>query len=100
PGEADDGRAPLEPREHVAQCEGCCYRVELVAAFHEPWSGSRIEIGAERHHQNVRLERSSVSHHAPGGRVDGPHRGPQKSYARFDDVTVGMTDLGRHLPSE
>ncbi len=100
PGHADDGRAPLEAREHVAQCEGCGHRVELVAAFHQPGSGCRIEVGAERHHQHVRLERSIVSHHAPGSRVDGPHRGLEKPHARFDDVPVGMTDVGRPPPSE
>ena len=100
PRHADDGRAPLEAREHVAQREGSRDRVELVAAFHQPRRGCRIEVGAERDHQNVRLERSRVGHHAPGGRIDGSHRGLQESHARFDDVAVGMAHVGRHLPSE
>ena len=100
PRHADDGRAPLEAREHVAQREGSRNRVELVAAFHQPRRGRRIEVGAERHDQHVRVERSGVGHHAPGGGIDGSHRGLQEPHARLDDVAVGMTDVGRHLPSE
>ena len=72
---ADDGRAPFETREHLAQREGSRDRVELVAALYQPWRRRHVVVGAERDHENVRVERSSVGHRPSGGRVDGSNRG-------------------------
>ena len=71
-----------------------------VAAVDQPRRGSGVEVGAERHDQDVPLEGSIVGHDVPGGRIDGSYGGPQNSHARLDDVAVGMTDGGWYLPSE
>ena len=57
-------------------------------------------VGAERDHQHVRVERSSVGHRPSRGRVDRSHRGLHESHAGLDDVAVGMTDVSRQLASE
>jgi hypothetical protein len=47
-------------------------RVELVAAFDEAWGRGRVEISAQRDHQNVGVERFSLRGQAFGDRIDAP----------------------------
>ena len=53
-------RPPSNALEHVAAREGAGLRVELVARLEQPGRGLRVEVGAERHHQHVGVERSGV----------------------------------------
>ncbi len=70
PAHADDSRSQFVPREDLAQGEGSRDRVELVAALHQPRRRRHVVVGAERDHEHVGLERSSVCNRPPGSSFD------------------------------
>ncbi len=99
-GDADDGGAFLEGRQHVAQRESARDGVELMAALDQPGGVLRMQVGAERHDQDIGLESPMVGHHPPGERIDGLHRRLQEAHAGLEDRAVWVTHVWRHLPSE
>ena len=57
-------------RQHVAQRFGTGHRVELVSRFLQTRRGSDVVVGAQGHHQVVRLVRIEVRHDLPALGVD------------------------------
>ena len=73
---ADDDPATRKLLQHIPGGERTLDRVELVAAFDEPGGCRRVEVGAERDHQDVGVERADIGRHAPGDRIQrADHRG-------------------------
>ena len=87
-----------EPIEHLAQGEGTRDRVELVPAFDEPRSRTRIDVGAESDHQDVRVEGGAVglSLAWPPDPASGPLL--HEANSRPDKVNVTMHARGRRSP--
>jgi hypothetical protein len=57
---ADEHPAARETFQDVACREGIGDRVELVPAFDKSGGGRRVEVGTQRDHQDVRVERAGV----------------------------------------
>ena len=53
-------RPPSNRVQDVARRERAGDRVELVPALDQAGRGRRVEVGTERHHQDVRVERAGV----------------------------------------
>ena len=71
----DDHPAAVEVRQRVAQRERAGDGVELVAGFDQARGRRRIEIGAQRDHEDVRVERPGVGLDPLGVRIDRPDAG-------------------------
>ena len=83
-GDPDDDPTALELRQHVAQREGAGLRVELVPTLDQAGCCSGVEVGAERHHQDVGLERARL-------RRDPPSTGSIELTAAWTNCTPGIT---------
>ena len=96
----DDHPPPVEPGEDVTQRERPLLCVELVPALDEPGCRARLEVGAERDHEDVCLERTVVSLDSLRDRIDRLDVRLYEAHARLDEVAVPMTDSRRHRPPE
>ena len=99
-GHADDDVSPLEPRQHLAQCERPGHCVELVAGLDEPWGGGRVQIGTQCDDQYVTFKDARLGLDAFGGRIDRGDGGLDESEPWLDQSVVGVEDRRRQDSSE
>jgi hypothetical protein len=88
--DTDDDPAAAEVREHVTGREGTVDRVELVPVLDEAGRGGRVQVGTERDHHHVGLERAGVGLDAALQRIDGADRRLDELHTGLDDVAVGV----------
>ncbi len=86
-GDRNDDPASLEARDDVAQRERPVLCVELVAAFDEAGSRRRVEIGAERDHEDVGVEGARIGLDSLGSRID-------RVDVRLHEPDAGLHDVG------
>ena len=98
--DGDNDPTAVESVEDVSQREGARLRVELVTAFHQARRGVRMEVGAERDDQDVRIERAGVGHDTFLGRIDRADGRGHEAHAGLDQVAVVVPDRGRRLAAE
>ena len=98
--DADDDAPALEPVEHVARRERAGLGVELVTRLDQPRRRGRVEVGAERDHQDVRVEGAGGGLDPARVRVDRHHVRLHETHAGLRDVGVRMVDLGGRPAAE
>ena len=98
-GDGHDHAAAVERLEHVAGRERARHRVELVTGLDQPRRVLGMQVRAERHDEDVGVQRTGVGLDAAGHRVDRAHRGVHEPHAGRRQVGVPVQDVvGAHLP--
>ena len=59
-GHPDHHAAAVEGRQHVTHSQSAGHRVELVATFHQPGGGRRVEVGPQGDHHDVGVKGAGV----------------------------------------
>ena len=85
-GHSHDHTTAPETRKHVTQRECSLDRIELVAAFEQSRRRRRIEVGAERDHQHVGVERPRIG-------FDPPRRGVDRAHGRLHEAHTGLDEV-------
>ena len=90
---------PSNDDEHVTRRERAGHRVELVAGLDQARRRLRVQVGPERHHEHVAVQRTVVGLDPARGRVDGADRGLHEADAGRREVGVAVQDVVRARPA-
>ena len=92
--------AAVEGRQHVTHSQSAGHRVELMATFHQPGGGRRVEVGPQGDHHDVRVKAAGVGLDPALAGVDRPDRGRHEPYSGLDQVAVGVDHRVGGKPAE
>ena len=99
-GHPDHHAAAVEGRQHVTHSQSAGHRVELIATFHQPGGGRRVEVGPQGDHHDVGVKGAGVGLDPPLAGVDRPDRGLHEPYSGLDQVAVGVDHRVGDKPAE